>query len=97
MLILLSPTFRLIAPDVAPLVTAIPFTVTDAVASATVGLNVMLVVAMLTLEVYVLVADANTGDKVPALDDNPDKVALLESELTTANVGNEVTLLNVAL
>ena len=47
----LAPTFRAIAPEALPLVVATPLTVTLAVASATVGVTVSEVVALLTLAV----------------------------------------------
>ena len=45
-MMVLVPTTRLIAPEAEPLLTAVPFMVTVAVASATVGVTVVDVVAL---------------------------------------------------
>jgi hypothetical protein len=47
----LLPTLRLITPDAVPLVTAVPFTVTVALLSDTVGVTVMLLTPFATLAV----------------------------------------------
>ncbi|MNK99742.1 hypothetical protein D3C87_1201530 [compost metagenome] len=47
----LAPTASAIAPEALPLVVATPLTVTEAVASSTVGVTVSEVVALLTLAV----------------------------------------------
>ena len=49
--IVLAPTFNAIADDAAPLATVVPFTFIVALASETVGVTVILVVALLTLAV----------------------------------------------
>lgn len=48
---MLVPTFKLIAPEAVPLLTVAPFTVTVAVASATIGVTVIDAVALLTDDV----------------------------------------------
>jgi hypothetical protein len=53
-LIVLSPTTRLIAPLAEPEVTAIPFTFTVALGSATVGVTVMALIEMALIEVATL-------------------------------------------
>ena len=59
------PTFRLILPDALPLATVVPFTLTVALVSVTVGVTVIELVAFDTEEVYVVVPPAKTGLSVP--------------------------------
>ena len=59
------PTFRLILPDALPLATVVPFTLTVALVSVTVGLTVIELVAFDTEAVYVVVPPAKTGLSVP--------------------------------
>jgi hypothetical protein len=66
------------APEAVPEVTAVPFTVTVACDSLTVGVTVILEVALLTEAVYAVVALAKVGDSVPDEIVKPDKVASVE-------------------
>jgi hypothetical protein len=63
----LLPAVNACAPDAAPDVTALPATVTDAVASVVVGVTVTEATAFATVAVYEVVAATNDGDSVPAL------------------------------
>ena len=84
--IILLPGLSAIAPDEEPLVTCVPFIFTVAVASVVVGVNVMLVVELLTEAVYPAVADENAGLNVPELKINALKVATEPAALVTVNV-----------
>jgi hypothetical protein len=63
--IVFVPTFRLILPEALPLETVVPFTLTVAFASVTVGVTVIELVAFDTEAVYVVVPLAKTGLSVP--------------------------------
>ena len=70
------PTVKFMTPEAFPLVTAVPLTIIVALACATVGVILMLVVALPTVSVYAVVADAKAGVKVPTLTAKAAKSAL---------------------
>ena len=74
-----APTLKVIAPEALPLVTAVPLTVTVAVASLTVGVKVMDETAFGTDAVYVFVAATNTGFNVPVLIAKAERLAFDDS------------------
>ena len=76
--ITLSPKLKLIAPDAVPEVTAVPLTVIVAKALLRVGVTVIELVALVTVAVYAVVAEANVGDRVPEEIARADKVESLE-------------------
>ena len=76
------PTTSGIAALAAPDATAVPFTLTVAVASVTVGVSVIEDVAFVTLAEYVPRAAANVGLKVPALSANPESVETVDIRVT---------------
>lgn len=63
--IVLAPTFRVIGSEATPVATAVPFTVTVALAWLTVGVTVKLVTSFITSTVYVVVLEENSGLRVP--------------------------------
>ena len=66
------------APEAVPEITAVPFTVTVACDSLTVGVTVILEVALLTEAEYAIVALEKVGDSVPLEVVNADKVASVD-------------------
>ena len=76
------PTFSGREALAVPEVTAVPFTLTVAVASVTVGVTVIEDVALTTEAVYAVTPAANTGLKVPVLRTMP------ESEEMPEDFGN---------
>jgi len=82
----LPPTFKAILPDGPPLVTAVPFTVTVAVASLTAGVMVNEVTVLPTETVYAVVGDEKDGLKVPLLMVRPARLASVDAGLVTVVV-----------
>jgi hypothetical protein len=82
-----DPTFKFIAPEVAPDATVVPFTVIVELAPcAAVGVTVILVTAYATLSVYEVVLDANVGASVPWLTVIPEREASDEAGRITVMV-----------
>ena len=71
-------------PDALPLVTKVPFTLTVAVALATVGVRVT--EAALVEALYDVVACAKAGDNVPVLIARADRLALFDAARVTVTV-----------
>ena len=85
--IVLLPTFKLIAPDAEPEVTAVPFTVTVAPEPpVTVGKTVIEVVVLPTAIAYEFVPEVNEGVQVPADEVKVAKVATDDAARVTVNV-----------
>jgi hypothetical protein len=84
--IVLLPTLSAIAPEALPLVVATPLTVTLALPLVSVGVTVSEVVALPTLAVYPVVADAKTGASVPLESDSADRSAFEDGARVTVTV-----------
>ena len=75
------PTVSGIAADVAADATVVPFTVTVAVASVTVGVTVVDATALATLDVYEVVLELKDGLREPAETTRFESVAIVDAAL----------------
>ena len=85
-MIVFEPTLKAIEPEALPLVIEVPFTVTVAVASDTVGVTVIELVALDTEAVYDVVPDAKVGLNVPELKARLARFALVLAARVTVTV-----------
>ena len=85
-MIVFAPTFREIAPEAEPEATAVPFTLTLAVESVTVGVTLTDAVEFPTETVYEVVPEENVGDKVPVEVVKAESVATAELARVTVIV-----------
>jgi hypothetical protein len=90
--ITLSPTLSVIRPDGLPLATVTPLTLTVAVGSATVGVTVTVLLALVTLAVYESVPLANGGDNAPPENTRLARFALLLGGAPTVSVADAAGL-----
>ena len=81
----LVPSASAIAPDVVPDVKLVPFTFIVAWVSVVTGVTVIVAVALLTLEVYPMVAELNTGVNA-TLEPMADREAMADGALVTVMV-----------
>lgn len=87
-----APTFKLILLLATPVATAVPFTVTVALAWFTVGVKVIEDTVFATDCVYVIVPPANVGVNAPLDNDRFDRFALVEAGALTVKLKVEVAV-----
>lgn len=83
--IVLAPTFKLMLPLATPVATAVPFTVTVALAWFTVGVTVIEDTLLATDCVYAIVPLANVGVSAPLEYVSPDKFASVDDGVLYVN------------
>ena len=86
MVTVLLPTLSEIDPEAEPEVTAVPLTVIVAFAWVRVGVTVIEVTELATVDVYEAVAEAKDGERVAVVSESADSVATVDAARVTVTV-----------